>query len=126
MAVPRRCTRSIRGATVLSPWTHRVTADRTLFRSAPRRTIAHPTARPRDAIPSSGLFRTGVPKWLAAVSWAAMAEFELAAPFEPTGDQPQAIERLVAGIRRGDKHQVLLGATGTGKTATIAWTIQEV
>jgi excinuclease ABC subunit B len=55
-----------------------------------------------------------------------MAEFELAAPFEPTGDQPQAIERLVAGIRRGDRHQVLLGATGTGKTATIAWTIEQV
>jgi excinuclease ABC subunit B len=55
-----------------------------------------------------------------------MAEFELAAPFEPTGDQPQAIERLVSGIRRGDRHQVLLGATGTGKTASIAWTIEQV
>ena len=53
---------------------------------------------------------------LGRVSSAAMPEFELVAPFKPTGDQPQAIERLVAGLRRGHKHQVLLGATGTGKT----------
>src|SRR5262245_26828914 len=55
-----------------------------------------------------------------------MAEFELAAPFKPTGDQPQAIERLVAGVKGGQKHQVLLGATGTGKTATLAWVIEQV
>lgn len=52
--------------------------------------------------------------------------FQLTAPFHPTGDQPEAIRSLVAGIRRGDKHQVLLGATGTGKTFTIASLIQEV
>src|SRR3990170_7332220 len=45
-----------------------------------------------------------------------MADFQLAAPFRPTGDQPQAIEKLVAGIRAGRRHQVLLGATGTGKS----------
>ncbi len=56
----------------------------------------------------------------------AMPEFQLQAPFQPTGDQPQAIERLVAGIRQGRKHQVLLGATGTGKTATLAWVIEQV
>ncbi len=45
-----------------------------------------------------------------------MPEFHLQAPFEPTGDQPQAIARLVEGVRRGYRHQVLLGATGTGKS----------
>ena len=45
-----------------------------------------------------------------------MADFQLVAPFKPTGDQPQAIEQLVAGLAAGRKHQVLLGATGTGKT----------
>jgi excinuclease ABC subunit B len=55
-----------------------------------------------------------------------MAEFQLVAPFKPTGDQPQAIEKLVAGLAAGRKHQVLLGATGTGKTATLAWVIEQV
>ena len=55
-----------------------------------------------------------------------MPEFELVAPFQPTGDQPQAIGRLVGGLREGKKHQVLLGATGTGKTATISWVIEQV
>jgi excinuclease ABC subunit B len=49
-----------------------------------------------------------------------MPEFRLHAPFEPMGDQPEAINELIHGIERGDKHQVLLGATGTGKTFTIA------
>jgi len=49
-----------------------------------------------------------------------MPEFRLQAPFEPMGDQPEAIKALIQGIERGDKHQVLLGATGTGKTFTIA------
>ena len=53
-----------------------------------------------------------------------MPDFRLVAPFEPTGDQPLAIERLTDGLARGLRHQTLLGATGTGKTATIAWTIQ--
>jgi excinuclease ABC subunit B len=53
-------------------------------------------------------------------------EFKLRAPFQPTGDQPQAIHQLVEGIRRGYRHQVLLGATGTGKTFTIASVIAEV
>ncbi len=46
--------------------------------------------------------------------------FELHSDFKPTGDQPQAIKELVAGIGRGDKSQVLLGVTGSGKTFTIA------
>ncbi len=49
-----------------------------------------------------------------------MNEFKLHAPYRATGDQPEAIEQLVAGLSRGDRHQVLLGATGTGKTFTIA------
>jgi excinuclease ABC subunit B len=52
-------------------------------------------------------------------------EFQLIAPYKPTGDQPQAIGKLVEGIERGDKHQVLLGATGTGKTYTIASVIEK-
>ncbi|RME70623.1 MAG: excinuclease ABC subunit UvrB [Planctomycetota bacterium] len=49
--------------------------------------------------------------------------FELVAPHAPAGDQPQAIERLVAGLERGEPHQVLVGVTGSGKTFTIANTI---
>ena len=52
--------------------------------------------------------------------------FKLHSKFEPSGDQPQAIENLVNGLREGKKHQVLLGATGTGKTFTIANVIKEV
>lgn len=50
--------------------------------------------------------------------------FQLQAPFKPTGDQPQAIELLVGGIKRGLKHQVLLGVTGSGKTFTMANVIE--
>ncbi len=53
-----------------------------------------------------------------------MPDFKLVAPFEPTGDQPQAIARLTEGLAKGFRHQTLLGATGTGKTATIAWAIE--
>jgi len=53
-------------------------------------------------------------------------EFKLQAPYRPTGDQPDAIEKLVEGHQKGYKHQVLLGATGTGKTFTIASLIQRV
>jgi len=53
-------------------------------------------------------------------------DFKLQAPFIPMGDQPEAIRGLVDGVNRGMKHQVLLGATGTGKTFTIASVIQEL
>ena len=53
-------------------------------------------------------------------------DFKLEAPFQPTGDQPEAIEKLVEGIQRGFRNQVLLGATGTGKTFTIAAVIQRL
>ena len=55
-----------------------------------------------------------------------MPGFLVEAPFVPMGDQPAAIEKLVAGLRRGDKAQVLLGATGTGKTFTMAKVIEAV
>jgi excinuclease ABC subunit B len=51
-------------------------------------------------------------------------DFRFVAPFEPTGDQPQAIERLTDGLQKGLTSQVLLGATGTGKTLTIAKVIE--
>src|SRR5699024_10245230 len=46
--------------------------------------------------------------------------FKLASPYQPTGDQPEAIEKLVQGVRRGDRCQTLLGVTGSGKTFTMA------
>ena len=46
--------------------------------------------------------------------------------FEPAGDQPKAIAALAEGIERGDRFQTLLGITGSGKSATIAWTIEQV
>jgi excinuclease ABC subunit B len=53
-------------------------------------------------------------------------DFQLQAPFKPTGDQPEAITTLVNGVQRGLKNQVLLGATGTGKTFTVASVIQQL
>ena len=52
--------------------------------------------------------------------------FELVSEYKPTGDQPKAIDKLVKGIEEGKHEQVLLGATGTGKTFTVANVIQEV
>jgi len=52
--------------------------------------------------------------------------FQLVAPFEPAGDQPEAIEALTEGLHRGEKHQVLMGVTGSGKTFTMANVIQAV
>nr|MBA2627595.1 excinuclease ABC subunit UvrB [Gemmatimonadales bacterium] len=53
------------------------------------------------------------------------SRFEVVAPFQPAGDQPKAIAELVAGLERGDKHQTLLGVTGSGKTMTLAHTIAQ-
>ncbi len=53
------------------------------------------------------------------------AEFKLQADYQPTGDQPQAIEHLVEGVNRGDRYQTLLGVTGSGKTFTMANVIQQ-
>ena len=55
-----------------------------------------------------------------------MPEFKIVSDFAPAGDQPAAIETLAEGINRGDRYQTLLGITGSGKSATIAWTIEQV
>jgi len=55
-----------------------------------------------------------------------MSGFKLVSDYKPRGDQPQAIEKLVQGIRRGDRFQTLLGVTGSGKTFTIAHVIEQV
>ncbi len=55
-----------------------------------------------------------------------MPPFKMHAPYQPTGDQPQAIERLVSGLNEGLKQQTLVGATGTGKTAVMAWIVEQV
>ena len=55
-----------------------------------------------------------------------MPKFEIVSDFSPAGDQPKAIEALAEGIERGDRFQTLLGITGSGKSATIAWTIEKV
>ncbi|MDA8391572.1 MAG: excinuclease ABC subunit UvrB [Actinomycetota bacterium] len=55
-----------------------------------------------------------------------MPPLRVASPFQPAGDQPGAIAALTAGVERGDRFQTLLGITGSGKSATIAWTIEAV
>ena len=55
-----------------------------------------------------------------------MAMFNLVSPFSPTGDQPEAISQLVSGVERGDRAQVLLGVTGSGKTFTMANVIAQI
>ncbi|MFA5799936.1 MAG: excinuclease ABC subunit UvrB [Candidatus Peribacteraceae bacterium] len=52
--------------------------------------------------------------------------FKLVSPFQPTGDQPKAIEKLLKGLKEGERHLTLLGATGTGKTFTMANLVQEL
>ena len=71
--------------------------------------------RPEPARPRALLIRDMPP-----------APFTLAAPYVPTGDQPQAIAELTEGLRRGDRHQTLLGVTGSGKTYTMANVIAAV
>jgi excinuclease ABC subunit B len=55
-----------------------------------------------------------------------MAELRTTSAYQPTGDQPQAIEKLAESILAGEQFQTLVGATGTGKTATMAWTIEKI
>nr|MDQ6921444.1 DEAD/DEAH box helicase family protein [Candidatus Dormibacteraeota bacterium] len=52
--------------------------------------------------------------------------FQIDAPFEPKGDQPQAIEQVVEGVRAGLREQVLMGVTGSGKTNVMGWALQEL
>src|SRR5204863_3835580 len=60
------------------------------------------------------------------VPFALMPEFKVVSDFAPAGDQPTAIAQLSEGVLRGDRFQTLLGITGSGKSATIAWTIEAV
>ena len=53
-------------------------------------------------------------------------EFKLVSPYAPTGDQPEAIDKLTEGVLRGDKMQSLVGVTGSGKTFTMANVIQRI
>ncbi|MDP7534469.1 MAG: DEAD/DEAH box helicase family protein, partial [SAR202 cluster bacterium] len=55
-----------------------------------------------------------------------MPEFEVVSDFQPTGDQPQAVDQLAEGLERGDVHQSLLGVTGSGKTFTMACVVEKV
>ncbi len=55
-----------------------------------------------------------------------MAEFKTTSAYRPTGDQPTAIATLAESLRSGERYQTLLGATGTGKTATMAWIIEQI
>src|SRR5213596_2306300 len=55
-----------------------------------------------------------------------MPRFEVVSEFQPAGDQPNAVAQLAEGITRGDRYQTLLGITGSGKSATVAWTIEQV
>ncbi len=56
----------------------------------------------------------------------AESPFRVVSDFEPAGDQPKAIDELARGIQRGERFQTLLGITGSGKSATMAWTIEQV
>src|SRR3982751_2838428 len=67
------------------------------------------------------------PAWpMAEDTLSAVAELRTTSTYSPTGDQPRAIEKLAEGILAGEQFQTLVGATGTGKTATMAWTIEKV
>jgi excinuclease ABC subunit B len=82
-------------------------AARPVERSGARRGAAPPRAPLADDAPADGRFR-------------------LVSEFQPQGDQPAAIEALVEGVRRGDRHQVLLGVTGSGKSFTIACVVERL
>src|SRR3954452_3167967 len=60
------------------------------------------------------------------IGLASMPPFRVVSEFAPAGDQPKAIAALAEGVQRGDRFQTLLGITGSGKSATIAWTIEQV
>ena len=75
----------------------------------------------RPVAPAAGPGAAGRgPKSHASAPAPADTRFELVSDFEPQGDQPHAIDELTAGVDRVNKHQVLLGVTGSGKTFTIA------
>src|SRR5262249_31577485 len=81
--------------------------------STPRRLIGRP-------------YNRTIRKTTARLGLAKMPELKTSDAYTPTGDQPTAIETLAEGILEGDRFQTLLGATGTGKTATMAWIIEQI
>src|SRR3954452_7809199 len=72
------------------------------------------------------LVRRGLLNRIHPANLAQMAEFNTSQAYKPTGDQPGAIAELSAGLEAGERYQTLLGATGTGKTATMAWIVEQV
>ncbi len=64
--------------------------------------------------------------WTGSYDESVVAQFKVSEAYRPTGDQPDAIGSLSASLKAGDKYQTLLGATGTGKTAAMAWIIEQV
>src|SRR5919108_3155258 len=64
--------------------------------------------------------------WGSAISIRLMSQFRVSEAYRPTGDQPEAISSISGAAKLGDRYQTLLGATGTGKTATMAWIMEQV
>ncbi len=83
--------------------------------------VSVPTSSAADAEGAGFVDPVGVPAEPRMVR-----PFEVVSPFEPAGDQPQAIASLADGIEGGERFQTLLGITGSGKSATMAWTIEAV
>src|SRR5581483_8941656 len=83
-----------------------------------------PPSRPRSSASGSGPCRSMVSPALGRVG--GVPPFKVVSYCSPAGDQPRAIEALAEGVLRGDRFQTLLGITGSGKSATIAWTIERV
>lgn len=73
-----------------------------------------------------GIVKFHTPTSAPLISFSRMPQFKIHAKFKPTGDQPQAIDKLVAGLNKGYRDQVLLGVTGSGKTFTVANVIAKV
>jgi excinuclease ABC subunit B len=80
---------------------------------------------PEVRIPDSSAPPTST-EFLASPDGVSSKPFRMVSDFEPSGDQPTAIAELTKGLDRGDRFQTLLGITGSGKSATIAWTIEQV
>jgi excinuclease ABC subunit B len=98
-----------------------------LFRASPhkpRLSTGKQITPDRDLGPDSGPFSIGE-KPIFQYNHA-MQKFKLKRQFDPAGDQPQAIAKLVEGVKKGLEHQTLLGVTGSGKTYTVANIIQEI
>src|SRR5690606_41276742 len=95
---------------------------------APRRTAAPPYAGRPGARPGplSVAGRPGDDMRPLPHIERTVAPFELVSPYQPNGDQPAAIADLARRIEAGEKDVVLLGATGTGKSATTAWMIEKL